>query len=89
MSLTGVWTNELRSVMLLREDAEHAITGIFHSLVGRDPRFRTVAGRTSSENGGKQMAGFSATFEIARSGKGYGHFSACTWSGWAEKDELG
>jgi len=89
MSLTGVWTNELRSVMLLREDADHGLTGLFRSLVGRDSDSRTLVGRTSSEDGGKRMVGFAVCFEIASPGEGYGHFSVCSWSGWAEKDELG
>jgi hypothetical protein len=89
MSLTGVWTNELRSVMLLREDADHRLTGLFRSLVGRDSDSRTLVGRTSSEDGGKRMVGFAVCFEIASPGEGYGHSSVCSWSGWAEKDELG
>jgi Avidin family len=89
MSLTGVWTSELRSVMLLREGADHGLTGVFHSLVGRDSGSRTLAGRTSSEEDGKQMVGFAVSFEIASPMEGYGHFSVCSWSGWAEKDELG
>jgi hypothetical protein len=89
MSLTGVWTNELRSVMLLREDSGYGLTGSFRSLVGRDSGLRTIAGRTSSEAGGKRMVGFAVCFEIASPGEGYGHFSVCSWSGWAEKDELG
>lgn len=89
MSLTGVWTNELRSVMLLREDAEHGLTGIFRSLVGRDPGLRPLGGRISSEDGGRRMVGFAVSFEIATPGDGYGHFSVCAWSGWAENDELG
>jgi hypothetical protein len=89
MSLTGVWTNELRSVMLLREDADHGLTGLFRSLVGRDSDSRTIVGRTSSEDGGKRMIGFAVCFEIATPGEGYGPFSVCSWSGWAEKDELG
>lgn len=89
MSLTGVWTNELRSVMLLREDADHGLTGILRSLVGRDPGFRTLAGRISSDDGGRRMVGFAVCFEIANPGEGYGHSSVCAWSGWAEKDELG
>jgi hypothetical protein len=87
--MTGVWTNELRSVMLLREDAERELTGIFRSIVGRDPGFRTLAGRISSEDGGRRMVGFAVTFEIATPGEGYGPFSVCAWSGWTEKDEFG
>jgi hypothetical protein len=89
MSLTGVWTNELRSVMLLREDGGYGLTGMFRSLVGRDSGLRTIAGRTSSEDGGKRMVGFAVCFEIASPTEGYGHSSVCSWSGWAEKDELG
>jgi hypothetical protein len=89
MSLTGVWTNELRSVMLLREDGGYGLTGMFRSLVGRDSGLRTIAGRTSSEDGGKRMVGFAVCFEIVSPGEGYGHLSVCSWSGWAEKDELG
>jgi len=77
MSLTGVWTNELRSVMLLREGADLALTGVFHSFVGRDSGFRTLAGRASAREGGKQMVGFTVSFEIASPGEGYGHFSVC------------
>jgi hypothetical protein len=89
MSLTGVWTNELRSVMLLRECADHELTGVFHSLVGQDSGSRTLAGRISCEEYGKQMVGFVVSFEIASPTEGYGHSSVCSWSGWAEKDELG
>jgi hypothetical protein len=75
--------------MLLREDADHGLTGLFRSLVGRDSDSRTLVGRTSSEDGGKRMVGFAVCFEIASPGEGYGHSSVCSWSGWAEKDELG
>ena len=57
MSLTEVWTNELRSVMLLRDEGGYGLTGVFRSLVGRDLGFRTIAGRTSSEEGGKKRSG--------------------------------
>lgn len=89
MSFTGVWTNELRSVMLLREDAEHGLTGLFKSLVGRDSACRILAGRPSSEDSGRRMVGFAVCFEIAHPGEGYGHFSVCSWSGWGDTDELG
>jgi len=36
MSLTGIWTNELRSVMLLIEGADRSLAGFYHSVVGRD-----------------------------------------------------
>jgi avidin family protein len=74
MSLTGVWTNELRSVMLLREAADHGLTGVFHSLVGRDSGFRSLAGRSSLWEDGKQMVGCAVSFEIANPTEGYGHF---------------
>jgi len=62
MFSTGVWTNELRAVMLLSEDAYHGLTGQFRSLVGRDSDSRALVGRTSPEDGGKRMVAFSVCF---------------------------
>ena len=46
MSLTGVWMNELRSVLVLREHEDRSLTGQYRSMVGRDPRSsRCLAGR--------------------------------------------
>jgi hypothetical protein len=89
MSLTGIWTNELRSKMLIREHADHSITGIYHSIVGRDPGFRVSTGRTNKIDGSKQMVAWAVCFEVADPGAGYGHYSVCAWSGWGEKDDLG
>jgi hypothetical protein len=87
MSLTGIWTNELRSVMLLREDADGGLTGIYHSIVGRDPGYRALAGRTSPDDSGKQMVAFAVCFKIDAPSDGYGHYSVCGWSGWSETDD--
>jgi avidin family protein len=38
---------------------------------------------------GKTVNKWICSFEIANPTEGYGHFSVCSWSGWAEKDELG
>jgi hypothetical protein len=83
MSLTGVWMNELRSILLLNEDKDGTLAGKFRSLVGRDPHIRTLTGRTSPAESGKQMLGFSVQFQIEDPGPGYGHYSICTWCGWA------
>ena len=45
MSLTGVWMNELRSILLLDEDEDGALAGKFRSIVGRDPHVRILTGR--------------------------------------------
>jgi len=86
MSLTGIWTNELRSVMLLRENADHSLDGIYHSIVGRDPGYRALSGRTNDVESGKQMVAFSVCFEIDKPSPGYGKYSVCAWSGWAEEN---
>ena len=83
MSLTGVWMNELRSILLLNEDEDGALTGKFRSIVGRDPHVRILTGRTSPAEDGKQMLGFAVQFQIEEPDPGYGHYSVCTWSGWA------
>jgi len=75
--------------MLLIEGADRSLAGFYHSVVGRDPGYRVLAGRTGAEESGKQMAAFSVCFEVADPGPGYGHFSVCGWSGWAEvEDEI-
>jgi Avidin family len=89
MSLTGIWTNELRSKVPIREHADHSVTGIYHSIVGRDPGFRALAGRTNKVDGRKQMVAWAVCFEVADPGAGYGHYSVCAWSGWGEQDDLG
>src|SRR5579884_284761 len=89
MSLTGIWTNELRSKMLLVERADHQLEGVYHSIVGRDPGFRALAGRTNVHEGAKQMTAWAVCFEVETPGEGIGHFPVCAWSGWAERDDLG
>ncbi len=89
MSLTGVWMNELNSVMVLNEHADKGLTGKYRSMVGRDPNVRDLSGRTSALDGGKQMVAFAVGFEIAAPGLGDGHFSVCAWSGWSEKNGAG
>jgi hypothetical protein len=84
MSLTGVWINERRSIILLEEDQHGALAGRFRSVVGRDPHVRILTGRTSPLEGGKQMLGFAVQFQIEAPGPGYGHYSTCTWCGWAK-----
>ena len=88
MSLTGVWLNELNSIMVLTEHGDGAVTGKYRSLVGRDPNIRDLAGRTSASEGGKQMLGFAVCFHIDNPGPGYGHYSLCTWSGWERDEEI-
>ena len=83
MSLTGVWMNELRSILLLDEDKDGSLAGKFRSMVGRDPQVRILTGRTSPAENGKQMLGFAVQFQIEKPGPGYGHYSVCTWCGWA------
>jgi hypothetical protein len=88
MSLTGVWLNELNSIMVLNDPGDGTLTGKYRSLVGRDPHTRDLAGRTSSVEQGKQLLGFAVCFQIDNPSPGYGHSSLCTWSGW-ERDENG
>jgi avidin family protein len=88
MSLTGIWTNELRSRMLVRERPDFGLDGIYQSIVGRDSGFRTLAGRTSKVDGTKQMVAWVVCFEIADPAEGYGHHSVCGWSGWGERDDV-
>jgi len=82
MSLTGVWMNELRSILLLKEDEDGGLAGKFRSLVGRDPHVRILTGRASPAENGKQMLGFAVQFQIEEPDPGYGHYSVCTWCGW-------
>jgi hypothetical protein len=82
MSLTGLWHNELKSGMLLIEDANNGLTGYYHSFVGRDKGVRKLAGRTHVLDGSKRMVGFAVCFEIANPGPTSGNTSLCTWSGW-------
>ena len=86
MSLTGVWMNELHSVLLLREHNDKSLTGQYRSMVGRDSTVRPLSGRTSAVEGGKQMVAFAACFEIVAPEPGEGHSSVCAWSGWSEID---
>jgi avidin family protein len=88
MSLTGVWLNELNSIMVLNDHPDGTLTGKYRSLVGRDSHIRDLAGRTSAKEGGKQMLGFAVCFEIDNPGPGYGHYSLCTWSGWERDEEI-
>jgi hypothetical protein len=88
MPLTGVWMNELNSIMVLEEHAHGSLTGKYRSIVGRDPHIRELAGRTSAEEQGKQMLGFVVGFHIDSPGPEYGHYSLCTWSGWARGKEI-
>jgi len=88
MSLTGVWLNELNSIMVLKDPGDGSLTGKYRSIVGRDPNIRDLAGRTSSEETGKQLLGFAVCFQIADPGPNYGHSSLCTWSGWARDDKI-
>jgi len=84
MSLTGVWVNKSRSILILHEHEDGALAGKFRSIVGRDPSVRILTGRTSPVENGKQMLGFAVQFQIEEPGPGYGHYSVCTWSGWAK-----
>lgn len=84
MSLTGVWVNKRRSILLLHEHEDGALAGKFRSIVGRDPSVRILTGRTSPVENGKKMLGFAVQFQIEEPGPGYGHYSVCTWSGWAK-----
>ena len=88
MSLTGFWMNELKSVMLLDHKADGTLVGQYRSIVGRDSHPRSLAGRTGDDEQGKRMLGFAVVFRIDNPSTGYGHFSACPWSGWAIKDNV-
>lgn len=52
MSLTGVWMNELNSVMVLNEQADKGLTGKYRSMVGRDRRIRKQKDLGSANFGG-------------------------------------
>jgi len=88
MSLTGVWMNELNSIMVLNEHSDGTLTGKYRSIVGRDPHIRDLAGRFSSEEQNKQLLGFAVCFQIDQPGPGYGQSSLWTWSGWARDKEI-
>jgi hypothetical protein len=88
MSLTGVWLNELDSIMVVTEHSDGALTGTYRSFVGRDSHKRSLAGRTSAVESGKQMLGFAVCFQIDSPAEGYGHYSLCTWSGWARGKQI-
>ena len=88
MPLTGVWINEHKSVIVMSEDPDGTLGGTFRSLIGRDTRKRPVVGRASSEEAGKQLLGFTVCFEIAHPAEGTGHYSLCSWSGWATANEI-
>jgi hypothetical protein len=83
MSLTGVWMNELKSIMVLTEHSDGKLIGQYRSIVGRDPHIRELLGRASNAEKNKQLLGFAVCFQIDNPGPGYGHSSLCTWSGWA------
>jgi len=83
MALTGVWLNESKSVMVLKDPSDGSLRGRYRSMVGRDTGIRELAGRTSSREGEKQMIGFVVCFEIADPRPGYGHSSLCSWAGWS------
>jgi len=68
MSLTGVWMNELRSVLVLREHKDKSLTGQYRSMVGRDPKVRHLSGRTSAAEGGKQDGSIRGVFRDRRAG---------------------
>jgi hypothetical protein len=89
MALTGIWLNELNSVMVLIEDAHYGLTGKYRSIVGRDPRVRDLAGRTNYFDSNKQMVGFAICFEIANPAPSSGHTSICAWSGSYKKHSGG
>jgi hypothetical protein len=87
MSLTGVWMNELRSIMVVEDPGDGTLRGRYRSIVGRDPHIRELSGRTSKSEEGKQLLGFAVCFQIETPGLGSGHYSLCTWSGWARDDD--
>jgi len=88
MSLTGVWMNELNSIMVLNEHADGTLTGRYRSIVGRDSHIRDLAGKASAEEQTKQLLGFAVCFQIDQPGPGYWHSSLCTWSGWARDKNI-
>jgi len=88
MSLSGVWLNELNSIMVVEDPGDRTLTGKYRSIVGRDPNIRDLAGRVSSEEQGKQLLGFAVCFVIDNPGPTYGRSSLCTWSGWARDEKI-
>lgn len=89
MSLTGIWSNQLSSKMLLKEHSDHSVTGMYQSMVGRDPNPRPLAGRTSSVDGAKRMIAWSVCFQVPAPASDYGRYSICAWSGWSEQNAQG
>lgn len=53
MPLTGVWMNELNSIMVLIEGKDGSLTGKYRSIVGRDPHIRDLSGRASDIEAGR------------------------------------
>lgn len=88
MSLTGVWLNEHKSIMVIDEHSDRRLTGLFRSLVGRDTRKRPLSGRASSEESAKQLLGFTVCFHIDNPTEATGRYSLCSWSGWARDDKI-
>jgi len=86
MSITGVWLNESKSIMVLHDPGDGTLRGRYRSMVGRDLHIRELAGRTSTAEGEKQMIGFTVCFQIADPSPGYGHASLCAWSGWSDSE---
>ena len=88
MPLTGVWLNEHKSIMVIDENSDGSLTGMFRSLVGRDTGKRPLSGRASSEESAKQLLGFTVCFHINNPTEATGHYSLCSWSGWARDEEI-
>jgi hypothetical protein len=85
VDLSGTYTNELRSVMILRQDDDANLRGSYHSLVGRDPGIRPLRGRTGDPDGSRQMLAFSVCFIVKSKERGTLH-STCAWCGWAKHE---
>jgi hypothetical protein len=88
MALTGVWVNEHKSVMVISEHSDGGFTGTFRSLVGRDTGKRALSGRSSPDEVGKHLLGFTVCFEITNPQEGTGHHSLCAWAGWVRGEEI-
>ena len=75
--------------MTISVDANNTITGKYRSFAGKDTVIRDLAGRTHSpRENEKQMLSFAVCYEDQSAPQqGYGHFSACAWSGWLSTED--
>jgi Avidin family len=69
MALTGVWMNELNSIMVLKDDGDGRLSGKYRSIAGRDPHIpgsdeRGCAGREAASERRRKAGEISYHFGI-------------------------